>query len=346
MRTGKYGIIIIMFLFSVSCSSFYKSVIDKRNQNYKEGIELYNKKNYEGARDRFKTVMDIEPGYRDTKKYWAMLDNIIRSKEKQAIQRANANYAKGLAFVKQRQYENALNYFLLVKADNPDHGTVDLKITECRQKLVPRLNETLKQGERLYGRRQYIQAYNAYLKAALFDPSSPDAAQLKSKIEDKLDEKCRKYRAKGKEHYAKKQYANAQQQFELALNNNPWDRESRDLLTHARRWIYLDNFYNTTVGEFNDADYFKARSSFLSIHNMEPGYRATEQYLEKINVILSKQLSTIYNKGVSLYDKGDYKAAITEFNKVLLIDPDHAMAEEYRQRAQAKLDIQKSLKGE
>jgi tetratricopeptide (TPR) repeat protein len=346
MRTGKYGIIIIMFLFTVSCSSFYKSVIDKRNQNYKEGIELYNKKNYEESRDRFKIVMDIEPGYRDTKKYWAMLDNILRSKEKQALQRANANYTKGLAFMKQRQYENALNYFLLVKADNPEHQTVDVKITECRQKLVPRLNETLKQGERLYTRKQYIQAYNAYQKAVLFDPSNPDAAQLKTKIEDKLDERCRKYRARGKDFYSKKQYTNAQQQFELALNNNPWDKESKDFLAHTKRWIYLDNFYNTAIGEFNDADYFKARSSFLSINTMEPRYRATEQYLEKINSILSKQLSTIYSKGVSLYDKGDYKSAINEFNKVLLIDPDHSMAEEYRQRAQAKLDIQKSLKGE
>jgi tetratricopeptide (TPR) repeat protein len=346
MKIKNIGIVIILLLFTAAgCSSVYKSVIDKRDQNYKEGVELYNKKNYEEARNCFKTVMDIEPGYKDTKKYWSIIDSIIKNKENQALQKANVNYNKGQTFMKHRQYEDALNCFLQVKKDNPVHEFVDQKIEECRKKLVVKQKETVKQAEILYNKKQYIEAYTACQKAINFDPSNSEAVQLKTKIENVLDEKCRKYKANGKELLLKKQYTRAQQQFELALKNNPWDNESKELLVKVKNQINLDKFYNSAVDEYNKADYFEARASFLSINNTEPGYRATEQYLEKINSILNGQLNTIYNKGVSLYGKGEFKSAIDEFNKVLTINPDHSMAGEYRQRAQSKLDIQKSLKG-
>jgi tetratricopeptide (TPR) repeat protein len=346
MKIRKTGIVITAFLVFVNCSTFYKSVIDKRDQNYKEGVELYNKKKYEEARDCFNVVMDIEPGYKDTKKYWASLESIIKSRENKAQQRANVNYSKGLSYMKDRQYEEALNCFLQVKNDDPDRESLDQKIDECRKKLAPKTKETLKQAESYYNRKNYIAAYNACQKALTFDPANMEASQLKINIESRLNEKSGKYKANGKAYYSKKQYTKAQREFELALKNNPWDNESKDLLVKVKNQINMDKLYNTAVDDFKNGDSFKARALFLSINNSEPGYRATEQYLEKINSILNSQLNSIYNKGVSLYEKGEYKSAIEEFNKVLSINPDHSMAVEYRQRAQSKLDIQKSLKGE
>jgi tetratricopeptide (TPR) repeat protein len=341
-----FGIFIILFLFLINCSTFYKSVIDKRDQNYKEGIELYNQKKYEDARSRFSVVMDIEPDYKDTKKYWASLEKIIKNKENQSQQKANTNYNKGLTHMKHRQYEEALNCFLEVKSDNQDHESLDGKIAECRKKLVPKLKETLKQTELFFNRKQYIQAYTAYQKAIIFDPSNSEAENLKYKIENKLEEKSGKYRANGKTFFSKKQYSSAQQQFELALKNNPWDNESKDYLNKVNNKLNLDKMYNAAVTDYNNADYFKAKYSFTSVNNIEPGYRATEQYLTKINSALYSKIGSIYNNGVALYEKGDYQFAINEFNKVLLIDPDHSMAAEYRQRAQSKLNMQKSLKGD
>jgi tetratricopeptide (TPR) repeat protein len=346
MKIKNAGIIIIVFMLFVNCSTFYKSVIDKRDKNYKEGVELYNKKKYEEARECFKVVMDIEPGYKDTKKYWSLSDTIIKNNENKALQRANISYIKGLSNMKDRQYEEALNCFLQVKNDDPDRESLDQRIDECRKKLVPRMKEALKQAERQYNRNNFIEAFNACQKTLTFDPSSQEGAQLKNKIEDKLNEKSRKYRANGKVFYSKKQYIRAQREFEFALKNNPWDSESKEFLVKVKNQINLDNLYNAAVNEYKNAEYFNARSSFLSINNSEPGYKATEQYLGKINSILNGQLNTIYNKGVSLYEKGEYKSAIEEFNKVLTINPDHSMAGEYRQRAQSKLEIQKSLKGE
>ncbi len=346
MKIINFGLSIIIFLFSVNCSTLYKSVIDKRDQNYKEGVELYSKKKYEEARDCFHVVMEIEPGYKDTKKYWALLDSIIKNKENKAHQRANTNYNRGLSCMKDRQYEDALNYFLQVKNDDPGRELLDQKILECRKMLAPGTRVIVKQAERSYNRRNYIDSYNACRKALLFDPANEDATQLLIKVEYKLDEKSRKYKANGKVFYSKKQYAKAQREFEMALKNNPWDGESKELLVKVRNHIFLEKLYNAAVNEFKNGDYFKARYSFLSINNSEPGYRATEQYLERINSILNAQLNSIYNKGVSLYEKGEYKSAIEEFNKVLTIDPDHSMAGEYRQRAQSKMDIQKSLRRE
>lgn len=343
----RYSVILIVILCQViSCSSVYKSVIDRRDNNYREGVDLYNHKKYEDALACFKTVSDIEPNYKDTRRYLAVLEKIIKAKENQIRQNADIKYKEALALMKRRQYEDALNRFLRLKNDDTDYDSLDDKIAECRKKLVPKLNAVIKQAERFYNRKEYIQAYTSCQKALIFDPSSDEADKLKSKIEEKLDEKCEKYRDNGEKFYSKKQYTSAREQFKLALKNNPWDNESKDYLNKVNNRINLEKDYKAAVKDFNNADYFKAKSSFLSINNIEPGYNSTEQYMNRINSILNSQLNTFYNKGVALYDKGDYQSAINEFDKVLSIKPDHSMAAEYRQRAQSKLDVQKSLKGE
>jgi tetratricopeptide (TPR) repeat protein len=81
------------------------------------------------------------------------------------------------------------------------------------------------------------------------------------------------------------------------------------------------------------------------VNSIEPGYKATEQYLNKINAALVVQIPTFYNNGVAYYEKGNYQAAVIEFNKVLSLNPGHTQAQEFRQRAESKLELEKSLKG-
>lgn len=346
MKIRHLLIIITILLFQLAgCTSIYRSVKEKRDKNYKEGVELYNQNKIEDARDRFMTVVDIEPNYKDSQGYLVKTEKLLKMKAQNIKQRANVNYDKGVALMKRQQYDAALAYLLQAQHEDPYLVDVDDKIKECRKKLEPKLQQSLKLAQWQYDHGQYLQAYATCLKARVYGPSNLNLTLLKNNTEGKLDEKAKKFRIKGKEFYGKKQYPQAQYQFGLALRNYPGDKESKDLLDKVNNRLNLEKYYTNAVAMYNGGNYFGARSSFNMVNSIEPGYKATEQYLSKINAALVVQIPTLYNNGVAFYEKGNYHAAVVEFNKVLSLNPGHAQAQEFRQRAESKLELEKSLKG-
>jgi tetratricopeptide (TPR) repeat protein len=342
-------LILIISIFAIApmagCISIYHYVKEKRDKNYQEGVALYNQYKFAEARDRFQTVVDIEPNYRNARSYLSRTERLLKMKAKYITQRANVNYNKGIGFMRYGQYETALGYLLEAQKEDPFLVDVDEKIDQCRKKLQPRVKQMLRTAQWQYEHRLFLYAYWSCVKAKTYAPSSLEAAQLLSKTEDRLDEKAKKFRIRGKEYYAKKQYTAAKYQFQLALANYPGDEESRELLDKVNGRLNLDKYYNNAIAQYNAGNYFGARSLFQTVSNIEPRYKATNLYRSRIDAALLNQVPMFYQEGVTLYEKGNYQAAITEFNKVLSINPEHTMAKEYRLRARSKLELEKSLKG-
>jgi tetratricopeptide (TPR) repeat protein len=344
---GKiFRVIFILILCQlIGCVAIYRSVRDKRDRNYQEGMTYYKQNKIAQANECFETVVDIEPDYKDAKSYLRKTSRLMSQKERRVKQRANVSYEKGVAMLNRRQYDEALGLFLQAQEQDPDHVDVEEKIDECREKLAPRFDQFMKTAERQYERKQYIPAYQSVMKAKAYNPSGSGLGSLRRKIEDKLEDSSEKFYDKGKDLYNRKQYAAAQQQLQKAVRAHPWHEGAKDLLNKASGRLNLDKNYNSAVTMFNSGNYFGAKQAFSQVSGVEPGYKATEQYLSKISSALANQAPAFYNTGVALYDKGNYQAAIGEFNKVLSINPGHSQAQEYRQRAQTKMDIQKSLGG-
>ncbi|MBN1531296.1 MAG: tetratricopeptide repeat protein [Spirochaetes bacterium] len=338
-------IFILLLCQCIGCVAIYRSMRDKRDRNYQEGVAFYKQHKIAEAHECFDTVVDIEPEYRDAKRYLRKTTRLLALKERRVKQRANINYERGVAMLNRRRYDDALRLLLLAQQQDPDHEEVEDKIDECREKLAPRFDQLIKIAERQYDRKQYIPAYRTYLKARDYDPSSMQVGSLRRRIEGKLEDNAEKYYDRGRELYNRRQYAAAQRQFRMALRAHPWYEDAREFLNKTSGRLNLDKNYTAAVTMFNRGNYFGAKTAFNQVNSIEPSYKATEQYLSRISGALAGQAPAFYNSGVALYDKGNYQAAIGEFNKVLAINPGHTQAQEYRQRAQTKLDIQKSLGG-
>ncbi len=334
-------LLLLSVLQALSCVAIYRSVRDKRDRNYKEGVELFKQNRIPEARARFETVVEIEPDFKDVKQYLKKTGWLLSVKERNA----NINYEKSVALMGRGRYDDALSLLLTVKEQDRNHPDADEKIEECRSKLTQKFDKLLAQAEHQFKRKQYIPAYNTHLKAKVYNPSSGQLSSLKRRIEEKLEERAEKYVTKGKDLNNKKQYAAAQTQLHLALRENPWDRDTKELYDKINGKLNLDKNYSSGIALYNGGNYFGAKSAFSQVNAIEPGYKDTNQYLGKINTALGGQIGTFYNNGVSFYDKGNYEAAISEFTKVLSINPGHSNAQEYRQRAQTKLEMQKSLQG-
>jgi tetratricopeptide (TPR) repeat protein len=129
------------------------------------------------------------------------------------------------------------------------------------------------------------------------------------------------------------------------LKVSPWNTDSKDLLEQINGKLNLDKNYVRGELLFKQNNYFGAKAVFAWVNGVSRGYKNTETYMTKINSALAGQINIFYNNGVSHYNKEEYESAIAEFNKVLAINPSQRSALEYRQRAQIKMEIQKSVGG-
>ena len=338
------SIVLLSCITLSSCTMIYKSMKEKRNRTYNEGVTLYNQKKYEEAYDKFDTVVSIDPEYKKSKDYLKRSEAYLKRKEQNIKQRANENYSRGIKLKKAKQYEAALDAFLLSKQQNPDYEDIDDQIDECRNNLTGRFKKLFAQASNQYKAKQYKNSYNTCLNAKKIKSDS-ELSSLMGNIESALNDKSRPYRNAGGKFYSNGNYEKAKGQLATALNINPWDKEAKELMDKTSSMLNMSRDYKAAVDLYNRGQSLPAYGKFLAISQKNPQYKDTASYLEKSKAQLSKNIGAYYNSGVQQYDKENFEAAINEFNKVLLVNPDHKSALEYRQRAQAKLDIKKSLGG-
>ncbi len=336
----KYIIFIQIFLiFSSGCSLVYKHVINKRNEKYREGIRFYNRKDYKKAKDRFDTVVSIDPEYKRAKYYLRKTDNYLRRKK----QRINKIYNRGLYYKKRKKYETALNNFLIVEKVDPGFKDVNSQIEQCREKLTGRYKWRISAAKKLYKKGKYIDAYEYCKRARKYKPEGYEVKSLIEKINDKLGIKTKKYRKRADYFYSKSRYKKAVENLKIVLKIHPWDRGSRKILADCNRKIEFNEKYNSAVKNYKKKKYYLAYIQFSYIKKREESYKATDRYLDKLKKILVKYIGRYYNRGMSYYEKDKFKAAINEWNKVLMINPNHSKALKYKRRAQEKLEIKESL---
>ena len=219
------AVFLLLFLQLPGCVSIYRFVRDKRDRNYKEGVELYRQNRFASAHDRFETVVDIEPDYRDAKSYLKKSKKLLALKVQRIKREAGIGYEKGVSMMNKGRYDDALGILLHAQEQDPNHVDVEEKIDECREKLAPKFDMLVKQAELQFQRKQYIPAYQTCMKAKEYNPTSDRLSSTRRTIESKLEERAEKFVEKGTQYYDKKQYAAARTQLQYRAQDKPMGRE-------------------------------------------------------------------------------------------------------------------------
>jgi tetratricopeptide (TPR) repeat protein len=76
----------------------------------------------------------------------------------------------------------------------------------------------------------------------------------------------------------------------------------------------------------------------------DAGNKEARTYLEKARDALKEDLDRLFKRGLQFYIKEDYKSAISEWDKVLMIQPSNSSTLEYRKRAEEKLKALEQFK--
>lgn len=337
-RQIPVGILLCTVILSTGCATIYRHMKQKMEDNYTEGLELYQKGKYREAEDRFETAISIDPEHRKARRYLLITREAMKK-------RAEKYYKKGVYYKNRNDYVSALENFLVAQKKDPGYKDVSEQIRSLRtaDQVRNEFNKMYTTAQKLHKQKKYKASYYYCEKAEKYDPDSIELSTLKLRVALALDQKSSKMTGKAEDHYDKKRYTRALRLANQALKINPWDDNAKEVKKNATKKLKLSRMYSQAEKYYKRRSYFTAYKIFRKIDRKEPGFLDTGNYMNIIKNRLEKNIGSYYRKGIRYYENNQFTKAIDQWNKVLLINPNHEKAKEYKERALAKLEIQRSL---
>lgn len=339
-RSRFFALLIIacVCISNVHCAAIYRHQKRTINENYREGIQLVKQGRYKEAVERFKKVQSIDPDHTGSRQYLIIATEAMQT-------RAKKFYDAGISFKRKGDYDNALTQFLEAEKRDPEYKDIKQQITAIRNSnyAVKKYNTYFSAAQKQFDKKRYINAYRMSKRAEFYDPGSLELKAIQARIKNRLDNASYPLTEKAEEAKKKNRIASARTYSARALKINPWDEKARSILNDINRLQNLNTVYNNAEKAMRSGDLITAYRLFNRIETQEPGYRNTKSHIENIRPKLEAHINTFYHNGISHYEQDNFASAISEWDKVLLINPDHQKARDYRERAVAKLELQKSL---
>jgi len=149
-------------------------------------------------------------------------------------------------------------------------------------------------------------------------------------------------------------YEEALQYYDMALI---WYPDYTDAILAVKsveqriKEIKINEFLARGIAEFRSARYIEAILEFGSILAIDSSHTLTKEWMnastnamvkmhmEKVQheQALQAQIANNLKRGMAFYAKEDFKAAVAEWNKILVLDPAHQEAREYISKALAQM---------
>lgn len=241
-------------------------------------------------------------------------DRERQRREAEKNRRAAYYMKEGEELLAKRNFSSALQRFSLVIEIDPENKRALDYIAQCRAKieearrirveaerkrkeLEQKVGRLVSESKKLYENKEYKKARGKLIEASKLSSSNKEVSGLLSTVNTKI----------------KKEEARIRE-----------ERQRReDLLARVRK------LHARGMEHYDNGDYYLALKEFHKVVSIDVGSSETgeaRKLIPAITNMLSKRTSQYYDRGIEYYEQEDYSNALTMWQKVLDIDPEHSEA--------------------
>jgi tetratricopeptide (TPR) repeat protein len=213
------------------------------------------------------------------------------------------------------------------------------------QALQAKIADHLKWGLAHYGKGNFKAAYTEWNKILVLDPVHQEAREYIAKALARMAQQITDYLDNAQSYMNQQKWLEAQTELNRILSLEPQNQEALSRKNKVREELRALSIRHTQTGIqlYKQKKYSAAETEFkVALHYDNSNVTATN-YLEKMKpqekVVSGGDINELYMKGVNAYTQEKYQLAITYWQRVLEIDPDHSNALRNIKRAQEKLKI-------
>lgn len=269
---------------------FNKMKEDLCEYYYDKGLELYEARDLKGSLENLYASLMIKPQNPANIEWITRVEEELRQqKSNQQLKSALEDYSQGKILAAYRGLQKALEI-------QPGDSKSAKLLAEVKGEIE---NGYIENGKKLYGQRKYTSAITEWNKARPYSVN-PDylntlVARARQQMKIEADEKKRrdqlKERRKRQEAERKKREEEERRKAEEEANKKgvTLDEVEEKPAVSAENRQQAMNHYLEGVKYYGDADYVKARDSWIIAHQLDPENEEAKNGLKRIEQILASQ---------------------------------------------------------
>jgi len=330
LSAGKTGA-----TFSIT-ASLSEPAIAARDRDYELGLQALDENRYYEAQRYFTRAHQYDPWYVSAK---AAADSagLALVSERQLLEaRAKVQYER-------KNYVEAGELYARILQMDPLSENAREKVREMQSRLKSYFKQLIVTGDSLRTRREIDRARRNYQQALDLDPGNDSITARITGLRGLAQDNIRTMLNRARVYLDRNQLEEAEREYERVLATEPRNTRARQGLA-AIRTKRADELLDRGKNLATSNNHMEALRIFLQMLDRNPRHREASELLDRTRQILKPEVETFFRLGLQLYTNEDYKLAIEEWDKGLLIDPNHQGTIEYRKRADEKLKALERLK--
>ncbi|MBI4419112.1 MAG: hypothetical protein HY563_10065 [Ignavibacteriales bacterium] len=307
-----------------------------RDRNYELGLLALDGNRYYDAEWNFRLAHAYDPSFMTARAAADSAASILGREREDLTNKAEA------LFVARRFVESSRAFSHVLTMD-PENEHARARMRAIQSLLKNYFIELIITGDSLRARREIEPARRNYQLALDLDPGNDSLLARITGLREVAKENVRTMLNRARLALDRNQLDEAEREFEQVLALEPDNSRARQGLTTVRG-KRIEELFERGKRQFAASNYFEALKTFLQVLEHNPRHREGGEYLDRARQMLKVDLETYFRSGLQYYTKDNYQAAMEEWDKVLLIDPNHQGTLEYRKRAEEKLKALQRLK--
>ena len=314
---------------------------EKISRLYAEGMDLYQKENYDEAIFKFRNLLEISPENVEAQKGLIMAQ--------QAMETAGLNrlveklMKEGMAYYQSGNWSSAEQVFQQILILKPDYTEAQKYQEQSRNLLLQeKVQQLLLAGIKFIQENKLEDARIKFYQILELEPTEERAKQHLQKIEDEErlrshQELVERFYQEGEEHYLKGEYDLAQIKYRQVLDLEPTHADAQARLNEVQKQLLQGQvamLMEDGISYYKNGKWEEAELKFHNVLELIPDSQLAKEYLQKISQeSKQQQLARSLEEGKDYYQKGSYQEAIFRFRQVLDLEPTNEEAQSYLQLA-------------
>lgn len=212
--------------------------------------------------------------------------------------------------------------------------------TNAEQQAV--IDTHLQAGLRFYQANEYVRARTEWQAILAVDSTHAEAMDYNKRTQQKLDQEFAAHRRRAIDFENSKRYVEAIGEWNNIQILDPGNREAERAIDRIRQRIETQsrdltqtssslrrvNLYNNALQDYNRGAYQLAKDQLEELLRLQPKHEEgrkllalTQRKLTPLTKSEEEAIRKYYLKGMQFFSKDQYEEAITEWEKILNIDP-------------------------
>lgn len=334
----------LMFEKNNATANYYVSSIDKimsdmGNEHFFRGVGYYQQKNYTRAKTEFEKAITLNPSLEEAQKYL----KLAHEKIEEHNDRIARLLARARSLEQEKKFVEATNTCLRVLRLDKNNSKAKDMLSRLRPKTEQFVNSQFNEALRLFRDDDLKAAEELLVRVLSINPNHTSARNNLERLRQEIKTKISFHLAQADAYARQREWGRALSEYTNVLALDPTNKEALEGTNRMNTQLQVATLLSRAQSRLSNGNLMQAISDYESVLKLDPGNERARAELDAVHQQIQEQVEFHYNRGINLYTQDKYDDAISEFERVLSLDPEHQGAKDYIQQAEQRLTALKRI---